>query len=99
MATTTKTTTVRLRPKDRARLDAMIEWDRRQTGLRASASTVVRSLLFGFVDELIERGEIDDKLLRTRAAAYRGPAADSLRRDRRERREWQNRHKNDREAA
>ena len=71
MTNITKTTTIRLRPKDRARLDAMIEWDRRQTELRASASTVVRSLLFGFVDELIERGEIDDKLLRARATSRR----------------------------
>ncbi len=86
MAATTKTTTIRLRPKDRARLDALIEWDRRQTGLRASASTVVRSLLSSFADELVERGEIGDRILRTRAATYRGPAADALRRDRRNRR-------------
>lgn len=72
MAVTTKTTTIRFRPQDRARLDALIEWDRRQTGIKASASDIVRSLLGAAVDRLVERGEIDAGTLRTRAAVYGG---------------------------
>ena len=68
MAVTTKTTTMRLRPKDRARLDALIKWDGRQTELRASASTMVRSLLSSFADELVECGEMSDRSPRTRTA-------------------------------